>query len=97
MSPHRAYERGADPYARDPYYRADPYAQPAYAAGGAAYDQRYDSRYSAYPAAEYPPTADDRYRGGAGGPDRGASAGRYPPPRAAGPYDRPDARRDVRR
>ncbi|PNH06183.1 Cold-inducible RNA-binding protein [Tetrabaena socialis] len=91
-------------YERDPYYR-DPYARDPYAAAapqyGASYDQRYDSRYpaagAAYPDSRYPeyPPGDDRYRGGAGGPDRS----RYPagPARAAAPYGRPDERRDVRR
>ncbi|KAG2482396.1 hypothetical protein HYH03_018674 [Edaphochlamys debaryana] len=92
---------GGGGYERDPYYR-DPYARDPYAAapppsygGAGGYDSRggygghggYDSRYPP----EYPP-GDDRYRGGAGGPDRG----RYPPPAAprAAPYGRPDDRRD---
>lgn len=64
-------------------YAADPYA--GYGGGG----DRYAADYGRGGSYERP---DDRYRG-AGGPDRG----RYPPPRSAAPYERPDARRDIRR
>ncbi|KXZ44966.1 hypothetical protein GPECTOR_60g744 [Gonium pectorale] len=86
------YER--DPYYRDPYAR-DPYAAPQYGSGyePRGYDSRYQGAYDSRYPADYPP-GDDRYRSGAGGPDRG----RYPPgPARAAPYGRPDDRRDVRR
>ncbi|GLC33783.1 hypothetical protein PLESTB_000115300 [Pleodorina starrii] len=85
------YER--DPYYRDPYAR-DPYSAPQYSGyEHRSYDSRYQGAYDSRYPADYPPS-DDRYRGGAGGPDRS----RYPTgPARAAPYGRPDDRRDVRR